>query len=68
MINAVSSVPKATNEPVLPYGPKTKERDELKKTLVSVADEKRELTLIINGKEIATEKKLEVRPPHKRNH
>ena len=52
------------NEPVLDYAPNSWERKELKKELQQLMKQTIDLPLIINGKEIHTETKIDVRAPH----
>ena len=65
MVSNIPSVPKPFNEPVLSYAPGTPERREVKAALKALASEKRELTLVIDGKEVRGEQKIDVRPPHR---
>ena len=53
-----------TNEPVLHYAPGSWEREELKKALVELQKTKIDIPLVINGKEVKTEEKLEITAPH----
>ena len=65
MLNAATRVPEAKNEPVLPYAPGGRERAEIREALAAVSREKRELTPVIDGREVRTGKTVDVRPPHK---
>jgi 1-pyrroline-5-carboxylate dehydrogenase len=62
------NVPKAFNEPVKTYAPGTTERAELKSEIDKAYNEVRELQMVIGGKFIRTEKKIEVYPPHHTGH
>jgi len=62
------SVPKAYNEPVKTYAPGTPEKAELKSEISKVYSEVRDLQMVIGGKFIKTEKKIEVFPPHNIHH
>ena len=55
------------NEPVLSYREGTREREMLKKELKISRDQIKDIPMIINGKEIRTDKKIEIRPPHEIN-
>lgn len=57
-------VPAAVNEPVLKYAPDSPEREILVKTLREMKSVKADIPMIINGKEVRTGKKVEIRPPH----
>ncbi len=64
MLTAISELPAFSNEPVLSYAPGTPERATIKDAIKTVMSEQRELTCVIDGKFVRTEKKVEVRPPH----
>jgi 1-pyrroline-5-carboxylate dehydrogenase len=66
VLTAVTPVPEPRNEPVKVYGPGSSERSELEAALEAVAGEERELTLVIDGQPVKTERQVDVRPPHKR--
>jgi 1-pyrroline-5-carboxylate dehydrogenase len=55
-VNAVRRVPKAVNEPIKSYAPKSPERAELKARLESMSKEHIDIPIIIGGKEIRTGK------------
>lgn len=55
------------NEPVLSYKEGTKERELLKQELQNASTQVKDIPMIINGKEIRTNKKIEIRPPHEIN-
>lgn len=61
-------IPEPKNEPVKTYAPGTKERDELKKMLNELKSKELDIPMIIGGKEIRTEKKERIHPPHDINH
>jgi len=61
-------VPKAYNEPVLNYAPGSPERKELKRVLKEMKSAVTDIPMIIGGREIRTEEKLPVRPPHEIRH
>ncbi|SET34351.1 L-glutamate gamma-semialdehyde dehydrogenase [Stigmatella erecta] len=68
MINALTRVPPAQNEPILSYAPGAPERAVLQSTLQRMASERLDIPLIIGGKEVRTGKTDEVRMPHKHSH
>lgn len=61
-------VPKAKNEPSLSYAPGTKEREELKKALKELKSKELDIPMIIGGKEVRTDNKVSIHPPHELNH
>lgn len=62
------NVPIAKNEPVKTYAPGTPERTELKAELEAMRARKVNLPIIIGGKEVTTDRKVEIRPPHDLKH
>lgn len=68
MSNAFYQVPKAVNETVLGYGKHSPERVQLKQALKDAKSKELDIPMVINGKKIYTENKIEIRPPHERNH
>jgi 1-pyrroline-5-carboxylate dehydrogenase len=65
--NCVAKVPEPVNEPIYEYSVGSKERIELKIALENIVSKKVEIPLIIGGKEIKTESKMEIRCPHQHN-
>ncbi len=61
-------VPYPANEPVLSYAPGTPERDAIRATLKSYKSMQVDIPLIIDGKEVRTGNKVEIRPPHELGH
>lgn len=61
-------VPKAYNEPVLNYAPGSPERAELKRVLKDMKSVMTDIPMIIGGREVRTDEKLPVRPPHEIRH
>tara|TARA_B100001175_G_C19489104_1_gene631570 strand:+ start:254 stop:1891 length:1638 start_codon:yes stop_codon:yes gene_type:complete len=57
-------VPKAKNELVKSYIPGSKERDEIQKTYDEMINSFTEVPMYINGKDVKSEKKKQIRPPH----
>lgn len=57
-------VPVPKNEPVKDYAPGTPDREALQKTLAALKSNPLEIPLIIDGKEVTTDKKIPVTAPH----
>jgi 1-pyrroline-5-carboxylate dehydrogenase len=68
MSNAIYHVPAAINEPVLNYAPGSPERKNLKEAIAAMRGRVLEIPMYINGKEVHTTKKGELRPPHDHQH
>ncbi|MCX6290960.1 MAG: L-glutamate gamma-semialdehyde dehydrogenase [Bacteroidetes bacterium] len=68
MSNAIYQVPVAVNEPVLNYAPGSPERETLKATIKKMRGEVMDIPMYIDGKEIRTEKKVRMAPPHDHQH
>ncbi|MHA1954643.1 MAG: aldehyde dehydrogenase family protein, partial [Candidatus Heimdallarchaeaceae archaeon] len=62
------NVPKPINEPILGYLPGSKEKKELKEKLLELKNEKITIPIIIDGKEITTEKTANSVMPHNHQH
>ncbi len=62
------NVPIAKNEPVLSYAPGTPERAEVKEMLEKLRSEEIELPMVIGGREVFTDRKVRISPPHEINH
>ncbi len=56
------------NEPVLNYAPGSPERAGLKKALAELKATHRDIPMYIDGKEVRSNKKVEIRPPHETSH
>ena len=56
------------NEPVLNYAPGSNEKKALKKVLAELKSQQTDVPMIINGKEIRTNKTIDIRPPHEHKH
>jgi 1-pyrroline-5-carboxylate dehydrogenase len=61
-------VPKAKNEPARSYAPGTKDREELKKALKELKSQEIDIPMVIGGKEVRTDDKVAIHPPHELNH
>ena len=57
-------VPKAKNEVVKSYIPGSKERDEIQKTYKEMINSFTEVPMYINGKDVKSENKKQISPPH----
>ena len=62
------NIPEATNEPIKSYAPGSLERIELRKMLQQLRSEELELPMIIDGKEVTTDRRVRICPPHDINH
>ena len=60
--------PLPQNEPVLNYGPGSKEKELLKKTIKELKGKQADIPMYIGGKEVRTGKISEIRPPHETSH
>ena len=61
-------IPKPINEPILGYLPGSREKKELKEKLLELKNEKITIPIIIDGKEITTEKTANSVVPHNHQH
>ena len=68
MSNGIYQVPQAINEPVLNYAPGSPERENLKATIRKMRSEVMDIPMYIGGKEIRTDKKVRMAPPHDHAH
>jgi len=64
----IYKAPVAVNEPVLNYAPGSPERKALKKALEELRSKEEDVPMYIGGKEVRTNKKPELRPPHDIKH
>ena len=64
MSNAFFEVSLAMNEPVLPYGPGSVEKQELKKALADLKAKPINIPMRIGGKNVTTKNKVSIHPPH----
>ncbi len=56
------------NEPVLDYAPGSPERAKLKAVLAELKSQSADLPMVIGGREVRTEKTIDLRPPHEIAH
>ena len=68
MATGFYNVPKAVNEPVKSYAPKSTERAELLATYKKMYNEVVDIPFYIGGKEIRTGKTVSIHPPHDHKH
>jgi len=68
MANAFFKVPTPRNEPVKSYAPGSKERAELKAQLAEYKSTTMDIPMIIGGKEVHSDKKVAMHPPHELSH
>jgi 1-pyrroline-5-carboxylate dehydrogenase len=68
MANAFFRVPEPKNEPVLSYAKGSTERKALKAQLAAFKATEMDIPMIIGGKEIRTDNKVAVKPPHEIKH
>lgn len=64
MQNSLYFVPPAKNEPVLSYKSGSPEREKILKALECARSYEVDIPMIINGKEVFTENKIQISPPH----
>ncbi len=67
-VTAIRRVPEARNEPVKTYAPGSPERAEIKARLKSMAAERVDIPVVVDGQKIATGKKSSVVSPHNHRH
>ena len=68
MNNGHYSLPLPTNEPILSYAPGSPERTKLKEVLNELKSVVLDVPMYIGSKEVRTNKKMAMRPPHERKH
>lgn len=68
MNNAFFNVPKPVNEPVLNYLSGSSEKFALKQAIAEARNQVREIPMYINGKEVKTDSKIKLSPPHDHQH
>ncbi len=60
-------IPQPANEPVYSYVPGSPEREKIKAALTELKSKQIEVPLVIDGKEIRTDKKVKITAPHDHN-
>lgn len=68
MHNAYFQFEEPLNEPISSYAPGTPERAALQDALAELKSKECDIPMIINGKEVRTGDKKEIRPPHETKH
>ena len=68
MANGIFPVPTPKNEPILSFGPGTKEREETKAELAKMMSEEIEIPVFVGGKEVKTGNFADSRCPHDHQH
>ncbi len=68
MPKGIFNAPVAKNEPVLSYAPGSKERKELQAKLNELRSYEVDLPMVIGGKEVYTDRKIRMFPPHQISH
>jgi 1-pyrroline-5-carboxylate dehydrogenase len=68
MSKGVFQVPEPINEPILSYSAGSPEKATLKAMISELRSKVSDIPMIIGGKEIRTEQRLEIRPPHDLKH
>lgn len=68
MLKGFFNVPTPVNETVLSYAPGSNERSLLKAALQEARSKQIDVPMYIGGKEIRTDKKVAIRPPHDHQH
>jgi 1-pyrroline-5-carboxylate dehydrogenase len=67
-MNGIVRIPQAINEPVRAYAPGSNETLSLKRKLQELKSTKVDIPMYIGGKEVFTDTKVDMHPPHERNH
>ncbi|HKK88293.1 MAG TPA: L-glutamate gamma-semialdehyde dehydrogenase [Saprospiraceae bacterium] len=68
MSNAIFKVPDSYNEPIYDYAPGSPEKESLLKKIKELKSTVHDVPMHINGKEVTTGDKAEIRPPHELSH
>src|SRR3954466_936716 len=68
MLKGFFNVPTPVNEPILNYGPGSKERALLKEALSEARSHQQDIPMYIGGKQVHTAKKGKVVAPHDHQH
>jgi 1-pyrroline-5-carboxylate dehydrogenase len=68
MLKGFFNVPAPVNEPIKDYAPGSKERELLKAALADARSKQIDIPMHIAGKEVHTDKKGTVNPPHDHQH
>lgn len=68
MLKGFFKVPHPVNEAILNYAPGSRERALLKEAITEARSQLSDIPMYIGGKEIRTDNKTEIRPPHDHQH
>lgn len=68
MNNAFFRTPIPQNEPVKQYAPGTEERKKLKEAIAEWKSQQVDIPMYIDGKEVKSENKVRIAPPHEHHH
>lgn len=68
MLKGFFNVPAPVNEPILGYAPGSKERELLEAALKEARSKEVDIPMYIGGKEVRTDKKGKLNPPHDHQH
>ncbi|MFC1502207.1 L-glutamate gamma-semialdehyde dehydrogenase [bacterium] len=68
MPNSIVNIPTPKNEPILPYGPGSKEKETLKAKLAEMKNQQIEIPIIVGGKGVKTGNMADCRCPHDHGH
>lgn len=68
MIKGNFEVPIAINEPVKSYAPGSDERKAINAALLAAKSEQKDIPMYIDGKEVRTDNKVSIHPPHEKDH
>ncbi len=68
MSNAIFTVPRAINEPVLSYAPGSVERSQVKAAIADLKNKRIDIPMFIGGNKVFTDKKKSIHPPHELHH
>ena len=68
MLKGFFNVPQPVNETILNYAPGSKERTLLKQALADARSKTIDIPMYIDGKEVRTDKKINIYPPHDHQH
>ena len=68
MTKAIFKLPPIKNEPIKSYAPGSDEKKELKAKLAEFRKGGLDIPMVIDGKEVRTDKLHDIRPPHNHQH
>src|SRR4051812_34836426 len=68
MPKGIFKVPVAVNEPIKQYAPGSAERKDLQAMLKELRNKEMDIPMYIGGKEVRSDKKVRIAPPHDHKH